>query len=529
MNNLAEILFEEGFKIGTPIDTRLVGIGPKERHEWRLVISDDAGGTTWVPYRINLETGLETIPAWMSLPGSQTTFLKCPIFEAIYEGTRGPGKTLTLLMDFLADVNQGWGSAWRGVLFRKQFGDLDDVVLKIEEWFPKIQPGFRFLRSKSEYRAEWPTGEALLLRHMKDENDYSEYHGHEYPWIGWEELTEWADDKAYKLMFSCSRPIKQGIRCRVRSTCNPYGVGHNWVKKRFKLPSHRHKVIRIPGELPRVSVHGALYENFLLEHADPTYRTKIRQAAKNLAQREAWEKADWDITSGGMIDDLWNPEIHVLPTFPVMSIPRGWTITRSYDHGQSSPFSVGWWLESNGEPVMHDNRLIGNVRGDLILWAEWYGTTGNENEGLRMSARKIAQGIKDREHDFGIEGRVQPGPADTEIYNKRHDTDGYSPADDMEKVGIYWEWADKSQGSRKRGWEMFRTFLENAIPNRDGSREKPGLFICDRCRHWLDLCPPLPRDEQDPDDVPKKYEDHAADMTRYRVSWELPTMWRRSF
>jgi hypothetical protein len=471
----------------------------------------------------------------MPLPGSQYTFLECPVFECLYEGTRGGGKTLTLVMDFAKEVGKGHGKAWRGVLFRKKLGDLDDVVRKIEEVLPALYPGFRFLKSKADYQAVWPTGEALLLRHMEDERSYGEYHGHEYPWIGWEELTQWANDKAYKMMFSCCRPPKAGVPCRVRSTTNPYGPGHNWVKRRFGLPHMRGKVVRKPGETPRVAIHGTLAENFLMLHAQPTYPMQVRDAAANPAQAQAWLEGLWDITAGGMIDDLWDKDIHILPPIPLSKIPGRWAMTRAYDHGQSSPFACGWFLESNGEPIEIEGRLIGNVRGDIILWNEWYGTTGNDNEGVRLAARKIAAGIRDREIEWGLrsplgtKARVYPGPADTEIYNKSSETAGRCPADDMEDEGIEWERADKSSGSRKRGWEMLRTRLANATPNPDGSREHPGFFVTADCSWWLEMCPPMPRDEKDMDEVPDTYEDHLADMTRYRLNWELPGMTRRSF
>jgi hypothetical protein len=497
---------------------------------WRLLQRED-NETYWKAFTFTEGEVIE--PVWMPLPGSQYVFLECPVFEALYEGTRGPGKTLTLIMDFAKDVGKGYGTGWRGVLFRRSYGDLDDVVRKIEEWFRPLFPGFRFLKSKADYSAVWPSGERLLLRHMRDENDYGEYHGHEYPWIGWEELTQWENPRAFNLMMSCCRPTRPGIPCRVRSTTNPYGPGHNWVKRRYQLPQMRGKIIRKPGELPRVAIHGTLSENFLLLHSAPTYATQIREAALNPAQAEAWLHGSWDVTAGGMIDDIWDLKYHVLPPVPLKAIPRGWTITRAYDHGQSSPFACGWFLESNGEPIEIEGRLIGNVRGDIILWMEWYGTTGNDNEGVRLSARKIAQGISDREEDWGVRkhtwSRVKPGPADTEIFNKQSDRDGLSPADDMEDEGILWERADKSAGSRKRGWVMLRTKLEAAIPEPDGTRDKPGFFVCANCYWWLEYCPPMPRDEKDMDEVPPTYEDHLADMTRYRLNWELPGMWRRGF
>jgi hypothetical protein len=494
---------------------------------WLLQTREDES-TEWVP-QVTYSNGKTERPVWLPLPGSQYTFLECPVFEAMYEGTRGPGKTLTLIMDFAKEVGKGYGKAWRGILFRQKLGDLDDVVRKIEEWMYQLYPGFRFRKSKADYSAVWPTGEELLLRHMEDERTYGEYHGHEYPWIGWEELTQWPNDKAYRLMFSCCRPPRAGVPCRVRSTTNPYGPGHNWVKRRFNLPHSRGKVVRLPGEMPRVAIHGNLSENFIVLHDVPHYPMQVREAAANPAQAEAWLAGSWDVTSGGMIDDIFDNRIHILPKIPVRAIPHGWTITRAYDHGQSSPFAAGWFLESNGEPINISGRLIGNIRGDIILWYEWYGTTGQDNTGVRLPARKIGAGIKDREDDLGIHRRVIAGPADTEIFNKATDRDGRCPADDMEDEGVVWERADKSAGSRKRGWEMLRTALSNAVPNPDGTREHAGFFVCENCTWWIELCKPMPRDEKDQDEVPATYEDHMADMTRYRLNWEVPGMFRVGF
>ncbi len=504
---------------------------------WLLHRYDDDNTLEWKP-QVVYENGKVINPVWLPLPGSQYTFLECPIYEALYEGTRGPGKTLTLIMDFAKEVGKGYGKAWRGILFRQKLGDLDDVVLKIEEWMYKLYPGFRFRKSKADYSAVWPTGEELLLRHMEDERTYGEYHGHEYPWIGWEELTQWPNDKAYRMMMSCSRPPRPGVPTRVRSTTNPFGPGHNWVKRRFELPQMRGRVIRKPGERPRVAIHGNLSENFIILTQEPEYVINVRESASSPAQAQAWLEGRWDITAGGMIDDIFDRNYHILPEIPVEKIPSRWVITRAYDHGQSSPFSVGWFLESNGEPIVINDRLIGNVRGDIILWKEWYGNdrkSSEVNKGITLPSRKIGAGVRDREIEWGVrsplgsKNRVYSGPADTEIYNKLSDRHGRCPADDMEDEGIAWERADKSSGSRKRGWLMLRSYLDDAIPNPDGSRDNPGFFICENCFWWLELCPPMPRDEKDMDEVPDSYEDHCADMTRYRLNWELSGMSGRSF
>lgn len=458
---------------------------------------------------------------WAPLRGSQTAFMQCPVFEVLYEGTRGPGKTDALLMDFAQDVGVGWGAEWRGILFRQTYPQLVDVISKSKKWFKRIFPEARFNEASTTWT--WPSGEQLLLRHMKREDDYWNYHGHAYPWIGWEELTGWASDGCYKRMMSCSRSTVEGMPRRYRSTTNPYGVGHNWVKLRFRLGGNRRSVLitdsRDPetGELepPRIAIHGHLDENTLLLRAEPDYKQKLVAAARNKSELQAWLHGSWDIVAGGMLDDVWDPAHHVLPNVPLTRIPQGWRLNRSLDWGSAKPFSVGWWAESNGEPFAWEGRLIGTVRGDIIRVAEWYGWNGRPNEGGRMLAVDVAEGILDREEDWGLEGRVKKGVADTNIFD---DNNGVSVARDMAKKGVSWDPADKGPGSRKQGWEQLRKLLKNGIPPADGEpREEPGLFVMSRCEQWLRTVPVLPRDDKDLDDVDTDAEDHAGDETRYRI------------
>ena len=64
----------------------------------------------------NFESDTEVV--WSPQPGSQTLFMSCTFFEVLYEGTRGPGKTDALIMDFLQHVGQGFGPAWRNSVSR---------------------------------------------------------------------------------------------------------------------------------------------------------------------------------------------------------------------------------------------------------------------------------------------------------------------------------------------------------------------------------------------------------------------------
>lgn len=513
------------------------GVFTTPQYEWWLVAQDN-GINAWIPYGVGPDEDgalnrVVEMPKWLPLPGAQRIFLECPIHEVLLHGNRGGAKSEALLMSFAQEVGKGWGANWRGILFRRTFGDLEDIVKKAEAIYTKMFPGFRFLRSKSEYAAVWPTGEKLLFRNLASEEDYAEYHGHEYPWLGFEELTQWESDTAYLMMQSCSRSSTPGMPLMIRATTNPSGPGHRWVKKRFNLPGGSNRIIKEISAgvtMERIAIQAYLDENFILLTNTPKYKAQIKQAAKSPALAKAWLDGSWDITSGGLIDESWDATVHIIPNFNCMRIPKSWLINRSYDHGQSKPFSVLWWAESSGEPlVLPDGRKIGTVRGDLVLIGEWYGRGKEENTGLRMAASAIALGIFDREDDLGIRHRCTIGPADTEIWSKDSRGTQRAPIDDMEEKGLYWDKADKSPGSRKRGWQLLRSMLEASFSHDDGTRDMPGLFVCQRCTHWLDLVPPMPSDKDDPDELPETYEDHCPDSTRYRLTYVAQKAWKRTF
>src|SRR5690606_19991509 len=133
--------------------------------------------------------------------------------------------------------------------------------------------------------------------------------------------------------------------------------------------------------------------------SDPDYISKLAASARNNAEKKAWLEGSWDIVSGGMFDDVWDPEINIVKPF---KIPPNWRIDRSFDCGSSNPFSVGWSAVSNGEDVqLADGTWRSTIRGDLFRVAEWYGWTGKPNEGLRILAVDIARGIVERELKWG--------------------------------------------------------------------------------------------------------------------------------
>lgn len=448
---------------------------------------------------------------WTPLPGSQQLVLTCPYDECLYEGTRGPGKTDTILMDFAQHVGQGYGSYWRGIIFRREYKNLDDIVTRSKRWFRQIFPGARWLGSKGDYRWVFPDGEELLFRTFKTEEDYWNYHGHEYPFIGWEELTSWSDLTGYEAMRTCNRTSfrpqqgQQPIPLKIRATTNPYGRGHNAVKKYFISP--------MPAGVPftengrtRVRIFGSLSEN---PYVGQKYINNIKSIT-DPNKRAAWLNGSWDITAGGVLDDLYDESVHVIEPF---DIPYSWRIKRCLDWGTRHPFSVGWWAVSDGTEATLAN---GSTRifppGTYFRIAEWYGWNGSDNEGMNLTAKKAAEGILEREANYKWGSRVIAGAADGSIYAV---TDDLTVADNMEAVGVEWVKADKRPGSRLSGLDKLREMLEASL---EKPMEDAGIFVFNTCRKWIELVPIIPRCEKNPADADSKAEDHNYDETRYAIT-----------
>lgn len=452
---------------------------------------------------------MDSLPVvWEPQEGSQALFLSCPHWEVLYEGTRGPGKTDALIMDFAQHVGFGFGMAWRGILFRQTYKQLNDVIKKTRFWFHRIFPGVRY--NKTDRVWSWPDGEELLLSYMDDPEDYWNYHGHEYPWIAWEELTNWPDNKCYTSMQSCNRSSNPQVPRKYRASCNPYGPGHAWVKAHFVDPAPPGVPIIDSAGRTRVRIHGSIYENKILMQNDPFY-IKNLEADPDENRRKAWLLGSWDIVAGAYFAGFFDRSKNVITTWLP---PKGWVCFRSFDWGSAKPFSVGWWCISDGTEAP-DGHIY--PRGSLIRFAEWYGCKpGEPNTGLRLTSKQVAKGIVEREKSWKKEGiSVYPGPADPAIFAAE---DGPSIADNMEAEKVSWKRADNK---RKPGWEKLRELM---LGEEDRRPEEfvPRLYIMENCTHWIRTVPVLQRDARDPDDVDTQAEDHAADETRYTAMFKGP-------
>lgn len=354
---------------------------------------------------------------------------------------------------------------------------------------------------------------------------------------GFEELTNWPTDECFELMKTCNRSsamvkingVKRKVPKRMRATTNPWGKGHAWIKKYFISAGKELDIVKTfsggnnpdgtPRQRTRTWINSHVLENKTLHEADPDY-LNILKSIKDPNKRKAWLYGSWDIVSGGIIGDLWDSDKHILKPF---DIPQEWRIDRAYDHGSSSPFSCGWFAESDGSEIeIEPGEFKYFPKGSLILIHEWYGWNGEDNTGIYMNSTDIAENIMKIEKEYSLlkDHRVYPGPADNQIFNVE---DGESIAGKMARIrkgkfitkGIKWKRSNKNKGSRIIGLDLFRTMLDESLKP---YKERPCFYVFDTCRDGFIRCvPSIPRDEKNPDDADTTVEDHTYDMVRYRI------------
>jgi hypothetical protein len=468
------------------------------------------------------DTGLIVDEVWTPT-FVQLRLLGCPAFELLAWGNRGGGKSDWLLADFCNDVNTGLGADWRGLILRREYKDLADIVERSKKRIPKLFPGAKFNGSPEALGWTFPDGAKLLFRHAKRPADISQYLGQEWPWLGFDELCNWSDPGLYFDIMSCVRSSNASVRPRVRAATNPWGPGAWWVKERFIDAGKQGELIEESREInfgtysrtfqiTRSHLRMDFRDNDYMMRSDPSYLARIMPTDK--AKRMAWIEGKWDLSVGGFFSGVWSNETHVIKPF---RIPQGWRVDRAHDWGAASPHCTLYFAESDGSEVEIDDGVWYRFpKGTLFVIGEIYGWNGEPNKGRRDTDGEIARDIKamDRTVQNFHACKVLRGPADTQIFNAPQ---GKAIIDTYRSELVDFDEADKSPGSRITGAKNVIDRMVSSEPFAEGRpMEAPGLFVFSTCKHVIRTVPKLQRDEKKPDDVDTDGEDHAYDPIRYR-------------
>ena len=419
------------------------------------------------------------------------------MFEVVYGGARGGGKTDASLGEWALHAKR-YGQNAKGLFVRRTRVALEPTIERAKQIFTPL--GADWQEQKSRFI--WPNGAVLYMRYLERDQDADNYQGHDYTRVYIEELTQFPDPSPVNKLKGTLRSAA-GVPTGMRATCNPGGPGHTWVKARY-IDAGAYNIVRetfdnpFDGstvELGRVFIPAKLSDNPMLLENDPLYVAKLQQTGSAQLVK-AWLEADWNVIEGAFCDG-WSSRNVVRP----FEIPKGWAKFRSFDWGSARPFSVGWWAVATDSFEAADGKII--PRGAMVRYREWYGSTGKPNEGLKLTAEQVADGIRSRE----AENECVYGVADPSIFRE---DGGPSIAERMRLNRIAWRPADNSRVPKSGamgGWDQMRARIKG--------EEHPMLFVFDTCRDFIRTVPVLQHDPHRPEDLDTEGEDHIADEVRY--------------
>lgn len=443
----------------------------------------------------------------------QISFLERGEYEVLYGGAAGGGKSDAVVMIPLAQVHI---PHFKALILRKTYPELTELIDKSMDYYKRAFPTAKY--NDSKHRWTFASGATVSFGAMQHKKDKEKYRGRQYDVIIFDELTHFTWDE-YSFMFSRNRPSGAGTFVCVRSTTNPGGVGHGWVKERFikagppLTPIKENiEIIRPNGETDtiartRVFVPASVYDNQRLLDNDPKYLANLAMMPE--AERNAQLYGSWDSFDGQVFTEWVNDSVHyedgmythVISPF---KIPKHWLVYRGFDFGYSKPFSVGWYA------VDEDGRIY--------RIGEYYGCTNTPNTGVKLDPTEIARTIKEIElTDPNLIGRNIIGIADPAIFDE---SKGESIATMMESAPnfITFSRGDHTRLAGKMQYHYRFAFAE------DG---RPMFYVFDTCRHFIRTIPSLVYSQTRVEDVDTATEDHIYDECRY-VLMESPISPRQS-
>ena len=147
-------------------------------------------------------------------------------FETLFGGAAGGGKSYGQLVDALIYALQYPKS--KQIIFRRTFPDLERSIIRTSlEFYPRKVASY----NNSKHIWTFDNGSIIDFGYIDNENDVYQYQSAEYDCIRFDELTHFTE-YMYTYMISRCRGANDYPK-RIKSSTNPGGVGHVWVKERF--------------------------------------------------------------------------------------------------------------------------------------------------------------------------------------------------------------------------------------------------------------------------------------------------------
>lgn len=403
--------------------------------------------------------------SWQPNSAPQARALSVDIFELLYGGARGGGKTdAGIVWIGVPAFGELSNRLYRGLVVRKNYEDLKDWVDRAKRFYEPYNGSY----NKSDKEFSFPSGSVIRCGHMKDSDAYEKYQGHEYQRILLEELTQIPDEENYLRLIASCRSTVPGLQPSVFSTANPGGPGHSWVKKRFISPAPAGQAFQDPTTgLWRLFIPARAEDNPAL---DDQYKAGLNGLPEKL--RAAWRDGNWDVLSGQFFTDFDRAAHVVAPR----QIPPHWRRYCGFDWGYSPDPWVCLWI------------AVDERENEWIY---------RERHGNKQTPAEVARVLIDASRD---DGQLYGCMADPSAWSKR---DGVDIAEKMVLAGWYMAPADNT---RVQGWVRCHEYL------------KPGKTrIFSTCTNLIEAITEAQHDERNPSDVAAFNMDHWLDAWRYHL------------
>jgi hypothetical protein len=429
--------------------------------------------------------------AWTPQIGPQLALIQAREIRCVFfGGARGGGKSDGLLGDFLQDVGRGYGENWKGIFFRKSYPQLEEVISRAKQIFLKCGATYK----KQDRLFEWETGETIKFRFVSSVDDTDDYQGHQYAWVGLDEIGMYSDDQVLRRLIAINRNANRVVPLRLRLSGNPGGIGNNWINNRFvSYAKDGYQVVYDTDlRMEKVYIPSRVTDNHHLMKNDPTYIDRLEGVGSPDLVR-AWLHGDFDVTLGAYFPEL-RRDRHLIKPF---KIPSWWTRFRTIDWGQIHP-AVIWFAVADGTYL--DDNLGQFNKGDLIAYREYYPSNGVDS-GERYTAQEIAEAMI----SLSIGENISYTTADPSMLKKSSDiVKGITLGQVFSKFGVQ---LIPALNDRVHGWSELRRAIK-----------QPRFFITEDCSHLWRTMLSLQHDEKDKEDADTKGEDHLPDACRYGLT-----------
>ena len=256
----------------------------------------------------------------LSVTKKQKRFIDASESEVLFGGAAGGGKSYGQMVDALLFALRYPGS--KQLVLRRTYSELEKSLIRTSlALFPREIYSF----NASCHLGKFKNGSCIDFGYCATENDVYQYQSAEYDVIRFDELTHFTEAQ-YIYLISRVRGANNFPK-QIKSSTNPGGIGHSWVKARFIDAGEFGRGFIGDDGMTRIFIPSLLDDNQFLTKGDPNYRQRLLALPER--EKRALLFGDWNIFEGQYFNEF-SREIHTVTPF---EIPREWRKYRTIDYG----------------------------------------------------------------------------------------------------------------------------------------------------------------------------------------------------